>query len=174
MSVLKRSLTCAVCIALCVVLPMVFHAIPNGGVLFSPMHLPVLLCGIVAGWCSGVICGIAGPLLSFLFTGMPGLPMLPQMMTELGCYGFFAGLMMVFLHKRRCGVIISLLVAMIAGRIVAGLARAFIFTPGAMTLPIWITSYFVSCLPAIIMQLVLIPLIYAALKKTGFAEKELG
>ena len=174
MSILKRSLICAVCLALCVVLPMVFHAIPQGGVLFSPMHLPVLLCGIVSGWCTGLLCGIAGPLLSFLFTGMPGIPMLPQMITELACYGLFSGLMMALLGNKKGGVLISLLVAMAIGRVIAGLARAFIFTPGAMTFPLWIASYFVSCLPAIVMQLVLIPLIYAALKKTGFISKELG
>ena len=40
----------AVCMALCVVLPMVLHAIPNAGTLISPMHLPVLLCCMVCGW----------------------------------------------------------------------------------------------------------------------------
>ena len=94
MTALRKSLSAAVCIALCVVLPLVFHAVPNGGILFSPMHLPVLLAGIITSWPFGLLVGIAGPLLSFLFTGMPGAPMLPQMMVELGCYGFMAGLMM--------------------------------------------------------------------------------
>lgn len=49
LTVLNKSIITAVCVALCVVLPMALHAIPKGGVLFSPMHLPVLLCGLVCG-----------------------------------------------------------------------------------------------------------------------------
>ena len=176
MSVLKKSLVTAVCIALCVVLPMAFHAIPNGGVLFSPMHLPVLLCGILTSWPFGLLCGIAGPLLSSLFTGMPGTPMLPQMMVELASYGFMAGLMinLIGIRKRSAAVIISLLIAMLFGRITAGCARAFIFARGSYSLPMWISSYFVSCLPAIVMQLVLIPVIAAALDKAGFTRRKMG
>lgn len=176
MSVLRKSLFTAVCIALCVVLPMAFHAIPNGGVLFSPMHLPVLLCGILTSWPFGLLCGIAGPLLSSLFTGMPGAPMLPQMMVELGSYGFMAGLMIRVIRtdKSSANVIISLLIAMLFGRIVAGCARAFIFARGSYSLPMWISSYFISCFPAIVMQLILIPLIYVALKKAGLIGRDMG
>ena len=49
LTVLNKSIITALCVALCVVLPMALHAIPKGGVLFSPMHLPVLLCGLVCG-----------------------------------------------------------------------------------------------------------------------------
>ena len=41
----KNLAFCALCIALCVVLPMAFHAIANAGMIFLPMHIPVLLCG---------------------------------------------------------------------------------------------------------------------------------
>ena len=173
MTALRKSLVTAVCIALSVVLPMAFHAIPNGGILFSPMHLPVLLCGILTSWPFGLLCGIAGPLLSLLLTGMPGAPMLPQMMVELGCYGFAAGLMMNLLRGMRSAakVYISLVSAMLFGRIAAGCARALIFARGSYSLPMWISSYFVSCFPAIIMQLVLIPVIFFALDRAGFTEE---
>ena len=45
----KKIVLTAVCAALCVVVPMAFHAIPNAGYVFLPMHIPVLLCGIVCG-----------------------------------------------------------------------------------------------------------------------------
>ena len=77
----------AVCIALCVILPYAFHAIPNGGILFSPMHLPVLLCGIICGPLYGLLCGLAGPFLSSVLTGMPVWAYLPTMMIELAIYG---------------------------------------------------------------------------------------
>ena len=71
MTSVKKSIITAVCIALCVVLPQAFHAIPNAGTIYCPMHIPVLLCGLVCGWSYGLLCGIAGPLLSSLITGMP-------------------------------------------------------------------------------------------------------
>ena len=71
LSVLKKALICAVCIALCAVLPMAFHAIPNAGSIFSPMHIPALLCGLVCGPWFGLLCGLAGPFVSSMVTGMP-------------------------------------------------------------------------------------------------------
>lgn len=61
MSHIKKEVITAVCIALCVVLPMTFHTIPNAGKIFCPMHIPVLLCGLICGWPYGLLCGIAGP-----------------------------------------------------------------------------------------------------------------
>ena len=47
LSTVKKSILTAVCIALCVVLPQAFHAIPNAGAVYLPMHIPVLLCGLI-------------------------------------------------------------------------------------------------------------------------------
>lgn len=94
MSQVKRAMITAVCIALCVVLPMAFHSIQNAGAIFCPMHIPVLLCGLLVGWPYGLLCGLAGPLLSSLLTGMPAMGYLPCMMVELGAYGLLCGLFM--------------------------------------------------------------------------------
>ena len=69
----KKAIICAIMIAMCVVLPMAFHAIPNAGSIYLPMHIPVLLCGLVTGWPYGLLCGIAGPVMSHLITAMPGI-----------------------------------------------------------------------------------------------------
>lgn len=162
-----RSSAAAVCTALCAILPLAFHAIPNGGKLFSPMHLPVLLCGIACGPQYGLLCGIMGPMLSSAVTGMPGMAILPTMMIELSVYGLLSGLMMHFVHtgKQTADLILSLSVAMLSGRILAGLASAFIFAPEEYSLRVWFGAYFVSCFPAIILQLILLPIIYNALQK---------
>ena len=76
LSYVKKAILTAACIALCVVLPMAFHAIPNAGNIYCPMHMPVLLCGLVCGWPFGLLCGAAGPVVSSLFTGMPSPVML--------------------------------------------------------------------------------------------------
>ena len=165
MSVVKKSIITAVCLALCVVLPQAFHAIPNAGSVYLPMHIPVLLCGLICGWPFGLLCGLAGPALSTLFTGMPPVAVLPVMIIELAVYGLVSGLIMSLIRTRKTYVdlYISLIIAMMTGRIVAGLARAFIFARGATTMATWAASYFVTSLPGIIIQLVLIPTIVFAL-----------
>lgn len=164
---LRKTVITAICIALCVVLPIAFHAIPNGGTLFSPMHLPVFLCGLVCGWQYGLLCGLLGPVLSSFITGMPGIGYLPTMTLELALYGFISGLLMTLLHtgKKTADIYISLLSAMLIGRIVTGIVRAFIFAPGSLSLHAWATGYFVSCLPGIVVQLILLPILYHALKR---------
>ncbi len=170
---LRHCVTAAVCMALCVVLPMAFHAIPNAGTLLSPMHLPVLLCGLVCGWPFGLLCGLAGPLLSSLITGMPGPAYLPSMMIELAVYGLVSGLLIHFVHtgKKVADLYISLLAAMVTGRVLAGLARGLFFAPGAYSLKLWATGYFVSSLPGIVLQLVLVPVLYLALKRAKLVQE---
>jgi hypothetical protein len=167
MSVVKKSIITAVCLALCVILPQAFHAIPNAGSVYLPMHLPILLCGLICGWPFGLLCGLAGPALSTLFTGMPPAAYLPAMLVECVVYGLMAGLMMKVIRTGKIYVDLyaSLIIAMLSGRIVAGIAKALIFAKGNITMGAWATSYFVTSLPGILIQIVLIPTIVFALMK---------
>lgn len=169
MSAVKKSIITAVCISLCLVLPQAFHSIPNAGVIYSPMHIPVLLCGLLCGWQFGAICGTAGTLLSSLFTGMPPAAILPQMMIECCIYGLIAGLTMKLIKTKSlyADLYASLIIAMLSGRIIAGIAKALIFAKGEFTIAAWAASYFVTALPGIIIQLVLIPTIVFALMKAN-------
>lgn len=172
---LRKSMVTAICMALCVVLPLAFHLVPDGGTLFSPMHLPVLLCGLVCGWQYGLLCGILGPVLSSFITGMPGIGYLPTMMIELTLYGFISGLLIKILHtgRKTADIYISLISAMIIGRIITGIVRAFLFAPGSLSIQLWATSYFLSCLPGIIVQLVLVPILYHALERSYLLPEQL-
>ncbi len=172
---LRKSMITAICMALCVVLPLAFHVIPDGGTLFSPMHFPVFLCGIVCGWQYGLLCGLLGPVLSGFITGMPGIGYLPTMMLELALYGFISGLLIAIVRtgKKTTDIYISLVTAMLVGRAITGLVRAFIFAPGSLSIQIWAASYFVSCLPGIIVQLVLLPILYHALKRAGLLPEQM-
>lgn len=167
MSSVKKSMITAVCAAFCVILPMTMHSFPNAGILLSPMHIPVLLCGLTVGWPFGLLCGIIGPLLSHLFMGMPAVMNLPGMMVELAAFGCIAGLLMQLVHTGKLifDLYISLLTAMLAGRIIAGLANGLLFSAGSYTLKAWATVYFVKTFPGILLQLILIPLIYFALEQ---------
>ncbi|MDO4860776.1 MAG: ECF transporter S component [Bacillota bacterium] len=169
MTSVKKSIICAVCIALCYILPLFFHGIQNAGTIFSPMHIPVFLCGLICGWHYGLFCGIAGPAISSALTGMPPIALLPSMMAELGVYGLIAGLMMKFVRtgKTYADLYISLIVAIIIGRVVAGVTRAFIFTQGTYSLAMWVSGYLVTSWPGTLIQFVFIPTIIYALMKSG-------
>lgn len=166
MKPVKKLVLTALFIALCVVLPIAFHAIPNAGSIFLPMHIPVLLCGLACGWAYGGLCGLAGPLLSSLLTGMPPAAVLPGMMVECCVYGLVAGLMMRYVRTGRAALdlYLSLVTAMLLGRVLSGIAKALIFTPG-MTLAAWAAASFVTALPGIAIQLVLLPAVILALTK---------
>ena len=170
MSYVKKTIFTAACIALSVVLPMTFHAIPNAGSVLSPMHIPVLLCGLVCGSSFGLLCGLAGPLLSGLITGMPVFAYLPGMMIELAIYGLVCGLMMQLIHTGRiyADLYISLIISLLAGRIIAGIANALIFASGQYSIAMWTTSYFVTAWPGLLLHLALVPSIVLALERAGF------
>lgn len=162
----KKLVFTAVCAALCLVLPMAFHTVPNAGTIFLPMHIPVLLCGLICGWPYGGVCGLVGPLLSSLVTGMPPAAMLPSMMVECCAYGFVTGMLMRHLHTRHAvaDLYISLVSAMVVGRVVAGFAKAWIFTPGISPFA-WVTTSLVAGIPGIIIQLILMPMVVLGLTK---------
>ena len=165
---IKRMTLTALCIALCVVVPMAFHVIPNAGQVMLPMHIPVLLCGLVCGWQYGLLCGILGPLVSSVLTGMPPAAMLPGMMVECGMYGCVGGLMMEYIHTGSlyADLYISLPVAMLMGRVISGIVKALILTPG-LSFTAWATASFVTALPGISIQLILLPTLVVALTRAS-------
>ena len=173
MNNIKKSIITAVMIALCVVLPMALHGIPKAGIIISPMHFPVLLCGLICGPVYGFFSGLAGALLSHLLTGMPPAPVLPGMLVELFFYGLSAGLLMKFVKTRHlvADLYISLVGSMLIGRIAGGLSKALIFSRGSYSLAAWASGYFVSTMPGMILQLILLPLIYVTLEKANLIPK---
>ena len=164
-SVKNMTLT-AVCVALCVVLPIAFHSIPNAGSVFLPMHIPVLICGMICGWPYGLLCGFMGPLLSSAITGMPPIAILPAMMVECGTYGMVSGLMLNLVRTKSTygDLYIALVVAMLAGRVLSGIAKALVFMPG-MAMSAWIAASFITALPGILIQLVFLPSVVVTLMK---------
>ena len=63
----------ALFLALGLVLPLITGQIPQIGKMLLPMHIPVLLCGMVCGWPYGLAVGAVMPLLRGLLFGMPVL-----------------------------------------------------------------------------------------------------
>ena len=170
----KRTVICGLCIALCYVLPIAFHSIGLGSVL-SPMHIPVLLCGIVCGPLYGLACGVVGPVLSSLLSGMPPAMALIWMVPELAIYGLVAGLLMRCLPVKHFygKVYAALAIAMVAGRVAGGIASALFHlgTAGSYTLSMFVSSYIVGSLPGIAAHLILVPVLVFTLVKTKAVSK---
>lgn len=155
----------ALFIAAGLLLPITFHAAGLGRA-FLPMHIPVLLAGFFTGPAVGALVGAVTPLLSSVFTGMP--PVMPPtaqvMFFELAAYGAVTG----FLYRRLgLGVYPSLVIAMLAGRMVHGIAAYLMFPLFGLSIPLLypLTAGLVTGLPGIAVQLVLIPAVVYLLSR---------
>ena len=166
----KQLCVCGICIALCYVLPVALHAVALGSVL-SPMHIPVLLCGLICGGWYGALCGLVGPVLSSVLSGMPPMATLVFMVPELMVYGLASGLCMKLVRTRKtvADLYIALSVAMLLGRIVGGFAKSIFFlgTGKAFGIAAWVSGYFVTSAPGIVAHLVLIPPLVLVLMGAG-------
>ncbi len=107
-----------------VFLPWVSHRFALAGPTFLPMHFLILTAGLTFGWRAGLIIGLLTPIASYSVSGMPVLSILPQTVVELSVYGLVAGLLRERLHQP---VLVSLLGAMVSGRLALLLPGALIY-----------------------------------------------
>ena len=165
---LKTLVLAALFLAIALVLPFLTGQIPEIGSMLCPMHIPVLLCGFICGWPWGLAVGIIAPLLRSLLFSMP--PMFPTaicMAFELATYGAVSGLLYSKLPRKKASIYGALLIAMVAGRLVWGLAR-FLCTGldvSAFGLSAFWSGAVATAIPGIIVQLLLIPVLVMALEK---------
>lgn len=159
-------------LAVGLVLPPIIRLIPSGGNLFSPMHIPVLLAGLILGPWEGMIIGILCPIFNHILYGLPQGSTFLSMCFELPVYGIASGICMHIFESAgdRKKVYLSLIIAMLAGRITGGIVQALVLG-ASYSIQLWATSYFVVALPAIIIHLLLVPAVYFALQKAGQIRK---
>ena len=162
-----RLVYAAMCLALALVLPFLTGQIPQIGSALCPMHLPVLLAGYLCGPWWGAAVGACAPLLRHLWLGMPPLVTALGMTFELCTYGLVVGLLYRALPKKFSSIYISLLCAMVCGRVVWGCAMMVIMgvTGSAFTWSAFLAGALLNAIPGIAVQLVLIPLLVKALHK---------
>ncbi len=158
----------AVCLALAMVLPFVAMQIPEIGKRLSPMHIPVFLCGFLCGAPYGIVVGFIAPLLRSVWFGMPVLmPDALSMAFELAAYGALTGFLYRKFPKKTPFIYVTLILSMLGGRIVWGIAKFIITKAMGVEFPFaaFIAGGFVNAVPAIILHIVLVPVIVIALKK---------
>lgn len=164
----KKLVISALLLALALVLPFLTGQIPEVGNMLLPMHLPVLLAGFVVGGPSAMAIGAVAPLLRSMLWGMPVLfPKAIGMAFELAAYGLISGLVYSNSKKNSKSVFIALISAMIAGRIVWGVVTFTLYgiMGNTFTIAIFMAEAFVNAVPGIAVQLILIPVLVAALKR---------
>lgn len=170
-----RKLTfAALCLSAALLLPQLFHllGLQQAGQVFLPMHIPVLLSGLLLGWQYGALLGFIAPLLSFLLTGMPSGDRVLFMMAELFAYGFTAGLCYQRLLNKHTltHAYLALLTAMIAGRVCYGLALSaatlLFHIPLGGFWVVW--TAVITGIPGIITQLLFLPALVRVMEKGGY------
>ena len=159
---LLKIILAALFLALSYIMPFMTGQIPEIGAMLCPLHIPVLLCGFICGPLWGAAVGVTAPLLRSLTLGMPPLfPTAVCMAFELAAYGAVAGFMHKILPRKKPYVYVSLLTAMLAGRLVWGAAMWILLgiNGGSFTFATFLAGAFTNALPGIVVQIVLIPIL---------------
>ncbi|MCL2884420.1 MAG: ECF transporter S component [Oscillospiraceae bacterium] len=160
-------------LALGLLLPFVFHAVGGmtAGNWFLPMHLPVLLAGLLLGPAYGAALGLLCPLLgSLLFQMPPAWPVMTLMLPELVAAGAAVG----WLYRLfRAHTLPAVAGAVLAGRLAYALSLVVVINILGLTVPgvssAWGAALytFITSWPGFLVQLVLLPPLLLALKKSG-------
>ena len=165
---IKKLVYSAICLALALVLPFLTAQIPQIGQMLCPMHIPVLLCGFLVGPFWGAVVGLIAPLLRFALFGMPKLfPTGIAMCAELAVYGAVSGLLYARLPRKTVNLYISLVTAMLLGRVAWGAVRLALsgLSGTAFTWAAFMAGAFTTAIPGILLHIVLIPVIVLALQR---------
>ena len=166
----RRMTYAALFLALAMVLPFVTGQIPQIGAMLCPMHIPALLCGFMCGWPWGMLVGFVAPLLRSVIFGMPAMfPGAVAMAFELAVYGGMAGFLYRVLPRKKRNIYITLVVSMIAGRVVWGAVRMILagLSGNSFTWALFAAGAVTNAIPGIILQLVLIPVLVIVLERAG-------
>lgn len=168
----RRLTYAALYLAIALALPFITGQIPEIGAMLCPMHIPALLCGFLCGWPWGVAVGFIAPLLRSVLFGMPALfPSAVAMAFELAAYGGLAGWLYRVLPRRRGVTYAALILSMVAGRLVWGAVQLILsgLIHSSFTPALFLAGAVTNAIPGIILQLVLIPLLVAAMEKAGLS-----
>lgn len=148
-----------------IVLPFLTGQIKEFGDTLLPMHIPVMLCGLICGWKYGFAVGLILPFFRSVLFGMPPIyPNAVWMSAELATYGFATGFLYILFARKK--LYFSLLVSMVCGRIVWGITKAILLgmADKAFTFHSFVAGALIDSLPGILLQLIFIPLIVKLIK----------
>ncbi len=112
----KTYLWAAVFVGCNLVLPQVFHLIPQGGFIFAPLSLVILAGAYKLGWRVGLLAALISPLINHLLTGMPAWGVLPVMTFKLCALALIAGFTAQYFKKASLPLLVGVvLVSVLIG-----------------------------------------------------------
>ena len=131
------------------------------------MHLPVILCGFLCGIPYGAVVGFVAPLLRSLLFGMPAMNTALGMAAELLTLGVLSGLFYRLLPKKIGFLYVSLVCAILGGRVALAIAKFVIngIAGTSFSFFAYLLANVTSSLPGIILQLAVVPPLVLVLKR---------
>ena len=87
----RTYLTAALFVIGNIIMPQLFHLIPQGGVTWLPIYFFTLIGAYKYGWRVGLLTALASSVINSLVFGMPPVAALPAIMTKSGLLAIFAG-----------------------------------------------------------------------------------
>lgn len=107
----RTYLWATVFVACNIVLPQLFHLIPQGGIMFAPLSLVILAGAYKFGWKVGLLAAVASPLINHLLTGLPAWGVLQVMTLKLIILALVAGFTAQYFKKVTLPLIIGVVLA---------------------------------------------------------------
>ena len=103
----KTYLWAAVFVVCNMLLPQVFHLIPQGGVIFAPLSLVILAGAYKLGWKTGLLAAVASPLVNNLAFGLPAWGVLQVMVLKLVVLALVAGFTAQHFRRRSLALLVG-------------------------------------------------------------------
>jgi len=169
-TMIKKLVGSALCMAFCIILPFFTAGTTLGSVLL-PMHFPVFICAYLFGIWYGMAVGFISPLLRSVMLGMPVMfPSAIAMSIELCTYALIVGIFDKVFPKKRIFVYLSLIIAMVIGRLAWGGTMSIFagFTNVEFGFQIFIVATLLKAFPGMILQIVLIPLLVIRIRQNEY------
>ena len=74
-----------------IALPQLFHLVPQGGIIFAPLSLVILVGAYKLGWRVGLLAALASPVVNHLLFGQPAVGVMTLMAVKLALLAVIAG-----------------------------------------------------------------------------------
>lgn len=98
-----------------IIVPQLFHLIPQGGVTWLPIYFFTLVGAYKYGWKVGLLTALASPVINSLLFGMPAVSGLPAILLKSTVLAFVAGL---FATKFRKAALWQLMIVVLGYQII--------------------------------------------------------
>lgn len=90
-----------------ILMPQLFHLVPQGGVTWLPIYFFTLVGAYMFGWRVGVLTAVISPIINSLLFGMPAPDVLPAILLKSVLLAGFAGYAAQRFHKASLGLLIA-------------------------------------------------------------------